>query len=178
MPLLAGAVAVVGALCLVDLLLTLGIIRRLRENTAMLNEHRNPGVSVSDLSAGETPSQFTAVSSEGQKLSGPVGLRMAAFFSSSCPICPERVPAFVDYLRGNDIGRDRVLAVVLGPPDTQVLYTDRLGEVASVCAEPYDSELAKAFKVTGYPAFCLLDADGSVQAVSFDPAELPQAIAA
>ena len=32
--------------------------------------------------------------------------------------------------------------------------------------------LSTAFGVLGYPAFCVLDADGTVQAVSYDPADL------
>ena len=36
MPILIAAVVVVGGLCLLDLLLTFGVIRRLREHTSML----------------------------------------------------------------------------------------------------------------------------------------------
>ena len=36
MPILIAAVVVVGCLCLLDLLLTFGVIRRLREHTSML----------------------------------------------------------------------------------------------------------------------------------------------
>ena len=102
---------------------------------------------------------------------------MAAFFSSSCSVCPERVPAFVDYLRENHVERNGVLAVVLGSPGEPVPYLDRLADVARVCVEPDDGELARAFKVTGYPAFCLLDADGAVLATGYDPAALPAPVA-
>jgi hypothetical protein len=35
-----------------------------------------------------------------------------------------------------------------------------------------------AFKVTGFPAFCLLGADGVLLASSYDPAMLPEPAAA
>ncbi|HEY6313856.1 MAG TPA: hypothetical protein VIY52_24065 [Streptosporangiaceae bacterium] len=177
MLILSAAVIVVGALCLTDLLLSFGIIRRLREHTTLLSGLRGAEVPVTGLSAGEVPDSFARVSTDGERLAGPAGLRMAAFFSSSCSACPERVPAFVDYLQANQIGRAGVLAVVLGPPGEPVPYLDRLAEVAQVCVEPDDSELAAAFKVIGYPAFCLLDADGAVLATGYDPAALPAPVA-
>ena len=36
MPIVIAAVTIVGVLCVLDLLLTFGVIRRLREHTAML----------------------------------------------------------------------------------------------------------------------------------------------
>lgn len=175
MPFLTAAVILLGALFLTDLLLTFGVIRRLREHTAILNEHQSGGV-VTRLSAGEHPSQFTGVSTGGESVTGPAGLRVAAFFSSMCSICPGRVPAFTDYLRANHIDRDHVLAVIDGPGAESVLYLDDLAEMAFVCLESGDGELAKAFQVSGYPAFCLLNEDGSVQAASHDPAALPELV--
>jgi hypothetical protein len=177
MPVLIAAVVAVGALCLVDLLLTFGVIRRLREHTAVLSARGNETI-VMRLSAGETPGPFAAVTTDGEQLTGPAGFRVAAFFSSSCPICPKRVPTFVDYLQANHVARDAVLAVVLAGADESVAYLDRLAEVAKVCVQPTDGELAAAFQVIGYPAFCLLDADGAVQVIGYDPAELPEFAAA
>jgi hypothetical protein len=68
--------------------------------------------------------------------------------------------------------------VVLGAPGEPVPYLDRLAGVARVCVQPDDGELARAFKVTGYPAFCLLDFGGAVLAASYDPAALPAPVAA
>jgi len=177
MPVLTGAVVVVGALCLLDLILTFGVIRRLREHTALLSESRFDGPPVLGLSVGETPDTFTSVTTDGEPLSGPAGFRVTAFFSSSCSICPERVPKFVDYLRENQVGRESVLAVVVGSASEPVPYLDRLAEVARVCTEPNGGSLASAFKVTGYPAFGLLDADGAMLASGYDPAALPTPVA-
>jgi hypothetical protein len=84
----------------------------------------------------------------------------------------------VDYVHANQVGHDGVLAVVAGSDAEPVPYLDRLAEVAQVCVEPDGGDLAMAFKVTGYPAFCLLDADGALLAVSYDPDSLPTLAAA
>lgn len=178
MVVLTAAVVVVGVLCLLDLLLTFGVIRRLREHTELLSVRPGADLPVIGVNVGEAPAAFTGLGTDGAALSGPAGLRMVAFFSSFCSICPKRVPVFLDYLRANQVRRDDVLAVVVGPADEPVPYLDRLAEAALVCTEPEDGALARAFKVEGFPAFCLLDTDGAVLATSYDPAVLPEPVTA
>lgn len=103
---------------------------------------------------------------------------MAAFFSSSCSVCPERVGPFVEYLADHGVARESVLSVVTGPAGQRPPYLDRLAEVALVCVEQDDSAVAQAFKVAGFPAFCLLDEDGAVLASGHEPARLPEPVAA
>ena len=169
---LTAAVIAVGLLCLVDLLLTFGVIRRLRQHTELLSS-RGSDVEVLGLHAGDVPAAFTALATDGRQLTGPAGIRLAAFFSSTCSVCPRRVPDFTKYVRANQVAPGEVLAVVLAGAGESVPYIDRLAEVASVSVQSPDGELATAFGVLGYPAFCVLDAEGTVQAVSFDPALLP-----
>jgi len=175
---LAAAVVVVGVLCLVDLLLTVGVIRRLRAHTDLLSRlHGEPGgdIAITSLGAGAIPDSFTGQGSAGEPVTGPAGWRMAAFFSSTCSACSERVPGFIDYVRARHLERDSVLAVVAAPPAAEpVPYIDRLAAVAHVSQVPHGSEAEKAFKVSGFPAFFLLDETGAVQAASHDPAALPQ----
>jgi hypothetical protein len=178
MSILATAVVIVGALCLTNLVLVFGIIRRLREHTALLSERSHAEVPVTGLGTGDTPPAFTVVTTEGGMVAGPAGLRLVAFFSSSCSLCPKRVPVFADYVRENRLGRDDVLAVILGDADEPVPYLDQLETVAQTRREPENGELALAFQVSGYPAFCLLDADGAVLASGYDPATLPAPVAA
>jgi hypothetical protein len=175
MPVVIGAVIVVGAVCVLDLLLTFGVIRRLREHTELLREHQVPSSRpVIGLSVGQVPKPFQVVTADGTALSGPAGLRLAGFFSASCSICPERVAPFIEYVRGNHIARDDVLAVLLvADGNTPPRYLDELAEVARVCVQPDDSWVAMAFSVAGYPAFCLLGDDGVVLSSGYDPAALP-----
>ncbi len=178
MSILVVAVVIVGVLCLTDLLLTFGIIRRLREHTALLSEQGHADLPVTGLAVGEVPEPFAVPTTEERLQTGPAGLRLVAFFSSSCSICPKRVPSFTDYVLANGIHRNDVLAVVLGAADEPAPYLDQLTTVAQTRLEPENGELARAFKVSGYPAFCLLDPDGAVLASGYDPAALPAPVAA
>jgi hypothetical protein len=175
---LTAAVVVVGLLCIADMLLTFGVVRRLRVHSALLSEYGGAESAVIGLSPGDVPEQFALRSDDGEQVLGPAGLRVAAFFSSTCSACPEQVPAFVEYLRSNHVERDSVLAVVVGSAGEPVPYLTQLGEVARVRAEPEAAELTTAFKVTGYPAFCLLDDDGAVVAAGYDPGRLPALVGA
>jgi thiol-disulfide isomerase/thioredoxin len=172
MAILIVAVVLVGLLCLLDLLLTFGVIRRLREHTEQLSRLVGE-LPVLGLATGESPGEFSAVTTTGELVTDTAKVQMVSFFSSSCSACPERVPSFISYLINNRIGRDSVLAVVEGGHDEPVPYLDQLAEVALVCVEPSDGEIAKAFEVNGYPLFFLLDADGAVAISGYDPALLP-----
>ncbi len=169
-----AAIAIVGALCLLDLLLTFGMIRRLREQTDMINvltAGRVPG-SALGIPPGRTPAAFSAATTEGTAISGPAALRLVAFFSR-CSICPERVAPFADYLTAQRIDRDSVLVVSVGPGDEPQPYLSALVPAAQICVEPEGGQIVRAFELSGFPAFFLLDADGAVAATEYDPAELP-----
>lgn len=174
MPVVIAVLGVVGGLCLMDLLLTFGVIRRLREHTDMLSGAGSPPMPAVGLPVGEAPGRFAAVTTDGEPVSGAAGLRVVAFFSSWCSACPERVPPFVEYLDRHQIGRESVLAVVTTDDGTPAPYLDRLAGVAQACVEPSGGEIAAAFQVTGFPAFFLLDADGTVTASEYEPASLPE----
>jgi hypothetical protein len=178
MPIMIAAVALVGGLCLLDLLLTFGVIRRLREQANLLSGAGRTGPEVIGLEAGQAPGPFSALSIDGSLVNGVAGLRVVAFLSSSCSACPGRVPPFLDYLTDHRIERDSVLAVVQGAASAPPPYLDRVAGMARVCIEPDGGEIGRAFNVTGFPAFCLLDADGAVVVSGFDPSVLPAPAAA
>jgi hypothetical protein len=171
--LLASAVALVGVLCLLNLLLMLGVIRRLREHGEMISRVGMTEMPVIGLTPGERVAAFSAVTTGGQSLTSESGLRVAAFFSSSCSICPERAAPFADYLSGHRVLRDSVLTVVVGSASEPPPYLDRLADSTQICVVPDDAGVIKAFKVKGFPAFFLLDAAGTVLATGYDPAMLP-----
>lgn len=173
MTVLTGAVALVGALCLLDLLLTLGVIRRLREQATMLTLPRltaEPGIG---LGAGQAPAPFSVTGADGTAVTGPAGLRVVAFFSTTCQACPAGVRAFIGYLRAHPVDEAEVLVVVTGEGADSAPYLADLAEVGHVHAEPTDGPLSEAFAVRMVPAFFTLDAAGTVVATSYDPAALP-----
>jgi hypothetical protein len=173
---LIAAVIVVGALCLLDLLLTFGVIRRLREHAELLRDH-DPSLEhrVISLATGEAPGPFTTMTADGVDVTGPSGLRLAGFFAAWCSSCPERVAPFIEYVQANHLAKEDVLTVLLAGDDGPPPYMGRLAEVARVSVQPDDNMVNKAFGVSGFPAFCLLDADGMVLASGHDPAVLPAA---
>jgi hypothetical protein len=175
MTLLAAAVIFVGCLCLLDLLLTFGVLRRLREHAELLasiQPEPAPG-----LVAGARPADFAAVSTSGQTVSGPAGLRVAAFFSSSCSVCPGMIAPFLRYVSAARLRPDGVLAVVATDTGT-ANYIDELSGAASVCLEPQGGSVGNAFQLKGFPSFFLLNADGVIVASAFDPDALPEPVPA
>jgi hypothetical protein len=172
MPLVIAALVLVGGLCMLDLLLTFGVIRRLREHAEMLTARMSPSPAMG-LSTGKAPGPFSTVTTAGELVSGAVGLRLIAFFST-CPVCPERVAPFAEYLRNHRVSRDSVLAVSVGSGSSPHPYLVELAPLAQICVEPGDGAIARAFQVTGFPWFFLLDPDGVVIASGYDPAKLPE----
>ncbi len=170
-----AALIVVGLLCLLDLLVTFGVIRRLRQHAELLRDHQMPADHpVIGLATGQAPEPFTTVTADGSAVVGPAGLRLVGFFSAGCSACPERVAPFAAYLRTSHIAREEALAVLLVAEDmAPPAYLGTLAAVAQVSVQPLDSEVARAFAVSGYPAFCLLDGDGAVLTSGYDPATLP-----
>ena len=170
---LVAAVTVVGVLCLLNLLLLFGVIRRLREHTEMLGRFTGSPPALVGLDPGEPAAAFAATATGGEPVTGPAGLRAVGFFSSSCSICPERVGPFLDYLGSHQIPREQALCVVTGLAASPPPYAQRLAEGSMVCVEAEDGEIERAFKIQGFPVFCLLDGSGRVLASSYDPAKLP-----
>ncbi|MBW8486234.1 hypothetical protein [Actinomadura parmotrematis] len=163
MPYLVAAVVLLGALCLVNLLLTLGILRRMRADAAGPGAPfaLRPGARVAGFEAVTTADE--TVSAAG--LSGTVG-----FFSAGCEPCHELLPRFIEHAR--EVGRDRVLAVV-GGDDPALL--EALAPVARVvAADPDGGPVARAFQNTWTPALYRVE-DGRVTATGARVEELAPA---
>ncbi len=176
MPYLTAAVALIGLLAAVNLLLTIGVVRRLREQTTELAELRSRapmgGTEIS-LPVGATVGSFEAATVDGHTVTlASLGERaLVGFFSASCKPCKERLPGFVQHAAGRPDGRGTVLAVVAGTPEASVDYVEQLRAVATVVVEPDQGPVQKAFGVTGFPAF-LLVRDGEVDVTDYDLAPI------
>lgn len=163
MPVLIAAVVLVGTLCTLDLLLTLGVVKRLREHTELLSKvsdnmpGRPPVIGV-----GEEVGEFTAVAVDGEVLTRESlrGDTLVAFFSPNCAPCHEMLPRFVAYARAGGGGRERVLAVVVGAPELATEQVEGLRPVARVVVEGSDTALTTAFRIKGFPTVLKLTQDG------------------
>ncbi|GAA0903931.1 TlpA disulfide reductase family protein [Virgisporangium aurantiacum] len=177
MPFLVAAVALVAIVCLVDLLLTFGVVRRLRLHNAQLERLGSGGSFIEDSmpSPGDVVEDFAVETVDGERVarSTLAGRTLVAFFAQGCTACVEKLPAFVDFARARPGGRERVLAVVSGPAEETTAMIDDLAPVARVLAGAAATPMTSAFGVRAAPVFCLLDEAGTVLAVDLDFARLP-----
>lgn len=173
MPILVVAVLVVGALCVLDLLLTFGVIRRLREHTGQL-EKLLQGVPDGTAAVGTTVGPFAATTVDGEPVSREslTGDTLVAFFTPTCEPCREKLPGFVEYARSL-ADRDKVIAVVAGRADEAQDAVDALTPVARVLLQDDGDVVASAFGITAFPSFVLVDQTGTVRAAELDYARLP-----
>ncbi|MGW9212989.1 TlpA family protein disulfide reductase [Embleya sp. NPDC055664] len=168
MPFLIAAVVVLTVLCLLNLLLTFGIVRKLRAQ----RDDSRPGPAALALPVGSTAPNFSAVTTTGETITRDgLGETLFGFFSPNCPACTERLPRFVEAAR-RESGRE-VLAVLHGDDAATRAQAAALRDVARVVVEASpDGPLGTAFAITGYPAFGLIDAHGTVTATGLDPERL------
>ncbi|MFG1886195.1 TlpA family protein disulfide reductase [Micromonospora sp. NPDC049102] len=173
---LIAAVILVGLVCVLDLVLTLGVIRRLREHTELLKAVENPS---HDLTVGDAIDAFSIEDVEGRRLSAdrlPAGT-VVGFFSVGCQPCRAALPKFVDHAATMPGGRDQVVAVVAGADaaDAESLVS-ALRPVARVVFGDYEGVLPTAFKIKGYPSVLMVDplADGRL-VVTDDNVDLSRA---
>ena len=181
---LSAAVIGLSALVLAQLLLTFGVIRRLREHhgqLASLLEMRTTRGPV----RGDTVAEFDTVSVDG----APVSSRqveddtLVAFISIDCAPCEQLRPELRERAAAHPRGRDGVVVVVVPAFQDTEHITPRsewstathdviaeLTEVATVVvelptgADPTDAagtatSLSAAFGVSNYPTLCLVGRD-------------------
>ncbi|GAA3082702.1 TlpA family protein disulfide reductase [Streptosporangium carneum] len=164
---LSAAVVVVGLLGVLNLLLLLAVLRRLRDYGAkwalagldrIVERKSSPesGHRVADFEA-------TALDGAPVSLRAPDAPLFTGFFSTGCPSCREEVPRFVEYAAAMPGGPERKLAVVSGTAEQGADIIDAVRRVARVVVEPQDGPVAGAFGVQGSPTFVLLDQDGTVR---------------
>jgi hypothetical protein len=176
MALLVAAVILVGLLGLLNLVFALGVIRRLREHTEILNRLGGGGGGAVMSGPGSRIGDFSATTVAGEPVSSNLiadGGLLVGFFSIGCEHCTTQLPRFVERSREHPGGRDRVFAVVVADEsqDPQP-YLEQLAGSARVALEEPAGPVAHAFDVQGFPAFALVDADGVVLASASDVAAI------
>ena len=172
---LGAAVVIVGCLCVLDLLLTVAVIRRLREQ----------GEALAALSGGERPDEtllspgtqvpdvlvVTSDGSEARLRSFGTGF-LLAFLSTHCDACHEQLPSLERYAHKFPGGRDSVLAVISGDSDGKALV-DRVKPIARLVTERENGPITSAFSVNIWPAYLVVGPDGMVDATGHAIEELP-----
>ena len=164
MPVLASAVVLVGAICLLNLLLTVGVVRRLRVHDQRLAETGPAGRR--RLEPGAAIGPFTATATDGHTVSAAAlpPRSVVGFFSPACGPCLEQIPRFVDFASGLPGGREQVLAVVCGPAQDAAPLAGQLEPVARVVVEGTGGALAEAFATMAFPSIFVTDGEGRIRA--------------
>lgn len=156
-----AAAAVAIGLTLLNLLLTLGVIRRLREHTDLLSRRvvDNPAEAKVMLDPGQEPAGFVVTAQDGGVIDSAMLAQrsLVAFLSPGCDLCHEQLPEFIGYAGHFSNGRDATVAVVVGDHEQAHELVSRLTPVAKVVLEDKDGAMCKAFDVKGYPAYAVVD---------------------
>ena len=143
-----------------NIVLTLGVIRRLGEHTTLLARALD-GIDPVPvmLQSGATVGSYLAATIAEEPVSEAdlAGTTLVGFLSASCPACVESLPSFADRARAIPGGKDRTLAVVVGNSREADRLCEELAPVARVVHDRNGDQLLKAFGVVGFPAFALLD---------------------
>lgn len=173
---LYAIIAFIGVISVINLLLILGVVRRLREQ----NEPASVAHSSDDpalLSPGSMVGDFAAVDLDRRHVSREqlADRTLVGFFAVGCASCQESLPHFVAAARAHDDDRDQVLAVIVGGSDGAGAqpFVQPLSPVARVVYQEVDGPLPEAFSVRAFPSFFVLDSSGRVRASTSNVETLP-----
>ncbi|GAA0913895.1 hypothetical protein [Nonomuraea longicatena] len=163
MPFLVAAVVFVGLLCLFNLVLMLGMLRRLRE--------------LASSGGGGHP---TLLPYDPNVLIGRglpedlIGAGFVGFFDVGCDSCHEKAPRFAAEARGQV-----ALEVVTGDVGKAEALAEQLSGVAQVLTGAAADRVVNGVGVQAFPMFLRTDAGGRVVAADTDLDDLaaaPQAV--
>jgi hypothetical protein len=161
----AAAVVVLAVLCVVNLMVTLAALRRLREygqGPVSAGSHSAEYVAGPETLLGNTVPEFQATAVTGEVLTRAsfVGrLRLLGFFSASCAPCHEQARAFAGH---HDPAR---VAVVQTFGAKQADANEMLGLLAAVPAlvvEGRPHGLADTLGVSSFPSILRTDGSGVI----------------
>jgi thiol-disulfide isomerase/thioredoxin len=165
------AVALIGALCLINLLLTLAVVRRLRQHGEQLTGRRTTDPAMSPyLPLGTPVPEFAATTLAGEvvSLGDLTGARsIVAFLAVNCPPCRMQLREIAEFAQSFPGGARRVLVVVSAASlDRAGDYIEELTGKAAIVVERMTGPTGQAFAVSAFPAIYALDERGHVQAAS------------
>jgi hypothetical protein len=166
MPYLGASVVLVGVLCLLNLMLTLGIIRRIR--TEANEPGRRAGLPL-ELGPGSPIGEFAVETADGETVSHASLTGVVGFFSARCEPCHDLLPRFAEHAK--QWGRDNVLAVIGGDDERAVRVLTPVARV--IVADLAGGPVAAAFRNTLTPALYLIGDDHRVVAAGGRIEDLP-----
>jgi peroxiredoxin len=182
MSVLNVAVILIAAGLALNLLLTTGLIRRVREiatkpdRGTQLRLPAAPG-----LSSGDLVPEFASTTVFGKTITNRAlygSPWVIGFFSSGCRACREHILDYGDYLAGLRSSSGAGLVVVVGTDERGkdlVATGQRLTDLLIV--EDLGGALSDSFAVQAFPSFFAVDAEGRVSHADLSARNLPAQLA-
>ncbi|MBO3748318.1 hypothetical protein J5X84_19770 [Streptosporangiaceae bacterium NEAU-GS5] len=160
------AVVVLTVLTLVNLLLVLGLVRRIREYEARSAVPSGPPSQIMKP-VGSRVGRFETRSADGAEVSDAVLLKpsLVGFLSPGCDACHDRLDAFRAAAAAHD---GPVLAVVVRDGGDMEEMVEAVRGAAIVIEEDIGGPVTMAFGVVGFPVFARLGPGGVVLASGFE----------
>lgn len=172
-------VLVLGLLCCLNTLLTIGVVKRLREHSKLLAGRGGP--SESDVPVGLEVGEFAAVTLDGEEVRRDdlADDCVVAFFMHDCSPCQEKMPRFTEYAKKLPGGRDQTFVVVAEDDGKEQEFAAALAPVARVVVTNGMGPVAGAFKVSAFPTMLRVSRDelGRIR-VSANSIDLDQPVGA
>ena len=166
MSLLIAGLAIVAGATLLNLLLVAGLIARLREIYASVEEWRvrASGLGVGGLRATDPVPEFVAStvrqdSITNRDLIGDTWI--IGFFAGGCGTCHVDLPRLANMMRHEE-PRRKALVVIGGTQDDSGDLIEAGQTFGATVLEPPDGELSRAFRVPFFPTFFVTDERGRV----------------
>jgi len=181
MPFVILALVVLAGLILLNLSLTMAIVRRLRHHTEKLAALETRGGVPSGLAVGATVPPFTATTLAGDALSHEWlagGATMVTFLSPHCQACRDKLPQLRSYCEQAVDRELRTLVVITGETEDAADMVTALQGATPLIVEPKDGQVATAFQIRGFPSFIVVGPDSTVHHSTFSLDGLPAALAA
>lgn len=174
MPFLVSLTVLLTVVVLLNLMLTVGLVRRLRDYDGRLHRLEQGEPTMAEV--GERVGEFSTVTVDGTEIDRDalVPGTMVGFFDPQCETCHAHLPAFAAAARDLPGGRAQTLAVVRDEEDAHEMVDVLTGDVR-VVLERRRGPVARAFKVAAIPSFCRLGPDQSVASHDFAPHEASMA---
>jgi thiol-disulfide isomerase/thioredoxin len=161
-----------------NLLLTYGVIRRLRTHEERLADASEPGMRMSDSTprVGTPIPEFRVPTLDGGEVTREqlaVGERYVGFFSVHCPPCRERLPEFVRFVSENAVPRDPLVVISGMPDERRDDMVAAVGGAARLVVDDHDpGTLEQLFRIERLPCLLMLR-DGVVVANATIIGQLP-----
>ncbi|WP_405897037.1 TlpA family protein disulfide reductase [Streptomyces sp. NBC_00727] len=160
---LTAGLVLVGAVTVLNLMLTLAVIRRLRRHES---ERQQPFGSLdSGPETGSALPGFTAVTVAGEPVSEEsLKGRQAAltFLSTDCPACTMAVGDLPEFARRTGMDAAQMLVVIAGDAEDAREMAAPLADIATVVVEETAGPLSTLYSIRATPTTVMTDPDGTV----------------